>query len=256
VSEPDRDELRALWLQLARRNDWALVEDEATFLDQAAAEFQSLVNAKSPADRARLAISRVYSALLYRGLRDRQERAAQELWLALVRTALGDGWPRAEAEELAQEAIARLLERLPAIESPQGFLTFAFKLFFTMRRDHRKRQQSEPPLHSDREEPAYDPPDPADLAADVERQLIGQQLWALLEAKLPNELQRRTLLYTVIYGDDPRDVARDLGLPLHRARLAKFRALERLRQDEEFMRMVRDLASDTPAPSQDRSLSQ
>jgi RNA polymerase sigma factor (sigma-70 family) len=248
VSEPDRDELRALWLQQARRNDWALVEDAAAFLDQAAAEFSILINAKTPGERLRLAVSRTYSALLYRGLRSRQERAAQELWLTFVRTALRDRWPRAEAEELAQEAIARILERLPAIESPQGFLTFAFKLFFRLLRDSRGRQQREQQreqsFQANQEEPAHEPADPADLASEVGQDMIIQELWTLLQARLSNELERRTLWRIIVFGDDPRDVARDLGLPLHRTRLAKSRALARLRQDEAFMRMVRDLAGD------------
>ena len=44
-------------------------------------------------------------------LRSRDDRAAQELWCAFVRTALRDHWPQPEAEELAQETIARLIER-------------------------------------------------------------------------------------------------------------------------------------------------
>ena len=248
VSEPDRDELRALWLQLARRNDWALVEDEATFLDQAAAEFNVLVNAKTPGARLRMAVSRTYSALLYHGLCREQERAAQELWLTFVRTALRDQWPRSEAEDLAQEAIARVLDQLQNIKSPQSFVTWAFKLFFRLLRDSRERQhmrqQREQPFQADEAERTYEPADPVDTAADVEQDMVIQELWALFQAKLSNELERRTLWHTIVLGDDPRDVARDLGLPLHRTRLAKSRALARLRQDEAFMRMVHDLAGD------------
>ncbi len=243
MSEPTRDEITSVWRQLARRNDWALVTNEAAFLDQVAAESQTLTDAGASGKRAYLAVRRVYSTLLYEGLRNRDDRAAQELWLAFVRTAIGDRWPQPEAEELAQETIARLIERLPQIKSPQGLLSYAFLLFRTLRRDMTQRKKSEQSLSPDQDEPAHEPADVADMAAQIEQRVVGAQLMTLLQAKIPNDLERTTLLHIVVFGDNPRDVARELGLPLHRTRVAKSRALKRLREDTELLQFLRDLSS-------------
>jgi RNA polymerase sigma factor (sigma-70 family) len=241
MSEPTRDEIRMVWRQLARRNDWALVNDEATFLDQVAAESLALTNARSPSERMRLAVWRAYSVLLYDGLRNRDDRAAQELWIAFLRTAMRDRWPQPEAEELAQETIARLIERLPRVQSPQGLLSYAFLLFRTLRRDMTQRKQSEQSLDPGQDEPARDVADTTDIVAVIEQQVVGEQLLALLHDKIPNDLERTTLLRIVIFGDNPRDVAHALGLPLHRTRVAKSRALKRLRQDTEAIQLLRNM---------------
>jgi RNA polymerase sigma factor (sigma-70 family) len=247
VSVPSREDLAVIWRQQARRNDWALVDDEAAFLDLAVAECDALADERKPNDRGRIAVWRAYSTLLYRGLWRREERAAQELWLALVRMALKRGQPRGEAEELAQETIVRVLEKLPGLKAPQALITYALMTFRTVQREHRKQMSTDQPLQSDGDDFIHEPADPADLALEVERQLTSSELQAQLRAKLPNDLERVTLLRIVVFGDHPRDVARDLGLPLHRTRLAKHRALKRLREDEAFVHLLRDLAGDVSA---------
>lgn len=243
MSELNRDDLRVIWRQLAQRNDWSLVENEAVFLDQAATEFEQLNRATMVGERMRFAIWRAYSVLLYRGLLSRQERAAQELWLAFVRTALRDRWSQPEAEELAQEVVFRVLDKLQNVKSPQGFLGWAFRIFRTARRDHRAQMNAEYQQNTENDR-TDEPVDPTDLATEVEQLLIDQQLQALLRAKLPNDVERATLLAIVVFGDHPRDVAQRLGLPPHRTRLAKSRALKRLRQDEGFLQTLRTLAGD------------
>jgi DNA-directed RNA polymerase specialized sigma24 family protein len=219
------------------------VDDEELFLDQAAAELGSLAGGRSTTERMQMAVWRAYSALLYRGLWHRQERAAQELWLALMRMALKRGVAHPEAEELAQETIARVLAKLPGMRSPQSLISYALMVFRTVQRDGRKQMSNDQSLQSDDGEPAYDPPDPGDLVLEVEQRIIGDELLAQLRAKISKELERYTLLRIVVFGDQPRDVARDLGLPLHRTRVAKHRALALLRGDEAFMRTLRELAN-------------
>jgi hypothetical protein len=108
-------------------------------------------------------------------------------------------------------------------------------------------------LHPDEDAFVPEPADPADMAVGVEHDLIGQELQALLREKLTNNLECLTLLRIIVFGDHPRDVARDLGLPLYRTRLAKHRAIERLRTDEAFVRRVHDLAGVPWEPDQDRN---
>lgn len=253
MSGPLREELRAIWRMLAQRYEWALVADEEAFLDLAAAELDDLAGAPVSSERLRVAVWRAYSRLLYRGLTRREERAAQELWLAYARMALRDGRPRPEAEELAQEAIARVLANLPELRAPQSLLAWAFRIFRTVRREYGSRLLAAQSLHPDEGAFVPEPADPDDMAMGVEHDLIGQELQALLREKLTNSLERLTLLRIVVFGDHPRDVARDLGLPLYRTRLAKHRAIERLRADEAFVRRVRDLAGVPGEADQDRS---
>ena len=241
MSEVDRDDLQAAWRQLSRRYDWALVADEARFLDEAAADLAATAADKAPKERARIAVWCAYSALLYRGLWRRDERAAQELWTAIARMALKRGYAQPEAEELAQETIARLLEKLPGMHRPQGALSYAFLTLRTVQREQSKQMRADQPLQNDSDEATHEPADPADLAQAVEERLIGAELHTLLLASLTNELERTTLTRTILLGEHPRDVAREIGLPLHRTRVAKHRALERLRGDETFMARLRTL---------------
>jgi len=225
------------------------VNDEELFLDQATAELSTLADDRAMPERMRVAVWRAYNRLLYRGLWQRQERAAQELWLAIMRTALKGGVARPEAEELAQETIARVLEKLPDVRSPQSLISYVLMVFRTVQRDRRKQMPNDQSLQADDDEPAFDPPDPSDLVLEVEQRIIGEELQAQLRAKIPNELERYTLLRIVVFGDKPRDVARERELPLDRVRMAKYRALERLRGDETFIQTLRALAGDTELQS-------
>src|SRR5262245_46123047 len=207
VSGASRLELLAIWRQLAQRYEWRLVDDEATLLGSAVVELGTLTGGKTPNDRLRIAVWRAYSALLYRGLRQRQERAAQELWLACVRLGLKQGWSRLEAEELAQETIVRMLEKLPTLRAPQGLLSWMTMILRTVQRERGRQIQAGQPLLSDTGELADEPADSGDLAAEVEQDQVGREVQALLEEKLPNELERRVLVRIVIDGDHPRDVA-------------------------------------------------
>jgi RNA polymerase sigma factor (sigma-70 family) len=244
VSEASQQELRAIWRQLARRNDWALVEDEAVFLEQVAAEYDALPAALAQSQRQRGAVQRAYGVLLYRGLSQRGQLAAGELWLAFVRTAVGRGWARADAEELAQEGIARVLENLPSLRKPQSFLSWAFKIFRTVRRDGAKLGKDEQPLDTDDQDAPSQraDTDTADVVAQVEQAVASQELLTLLRARLPNPLERLAVMRLVLFGHRPRIIADDLGLPSYRIRVAQCRALQRLRQDSEFMRLLEDLS--------------
>jgi DNA-directed RNA polymerase specialized sigma24 family protein len=243
VNEPAWHELRIAWRQLSRRNDWLLADDEDAFLHRAAAELV-LLGVDAPAEgRIRRALLRAYGALLYDGVRARQDRAAHELWLACYRLALRDGWPQQEAELLAQETIARVLEKLHTLRSPHSIISWTLRIYRTVREGFVTRERAEGPVQDD-EDPAVEPADPADIADEVEQRQIDQQISELLRIKLPNSLERQVLLRVLLLGDLPRDVARDLDLPLHRTRLAKSRALQRLRGDEQFMQRLGELGGD------------
>lgn len=253
MGEPSLDDLRATWRRLALRNDWALVANENEFLDRVATEFNAVAEGKTTRERIEMAIWRAYGTLLYRGLWHREERAAQELWLAFVRMALRGGQPRPEAEELAQETIARVLDNLPDLRTPQSILSWAMMVFRTVQRGRRKQMPNEQSLQTDDDKPEHNPPDESDLTLEVEQKLTNRELLAQLRARLSNNLERLVLLRIVVFGDKPRDVARDLGLPQHQPRIAKCRALARLREDPDFIAFLRELVGEGGLTSEQRS---
>jgi DNA-directed RNA polymerase specialized sigma24 family protein len=243
VSEPAQDDLHAIWRQLARRNDWELVGDEEAFLRSVVAELGEIPEGTPSDKRARIVLLRAYGVLIYNGLRDRQERAAYELWMACYRLALREQWPPPQAELLAQETVARVLEKLHTLRSPASIISWSLKIYRTVRTSFTKHEAAEEPLQTG-DEQATEPADLSDMAAEVEQRLVNQQLLDLLRDRLPNSLERLVLLRVVALGDHPRDVARDLGLPLHRTRIAKSRALQRLRDDQQLLHLLGELAGD------------
>jgi|GEM_PF-1012637 DNA-directed RNA polymerase specialized sigma24 family protein len=240
-----RDHARTLWQQLALRNQWQLVVDEDAFLDDVLAEDAELSIGADLAGRLRIAVQRAYSLLLYRGLTNRDERAAYEMWLMFMRLALRSGVTSTEVDDLAQESVARVLAKLTALHTPQSLLSWAMMLFRTVQRDLRlKRQESS--LTTETGDLIHDPADPSDLVIEVESRLAEQEFRDKLRDPVPNDLERLTLIRCVIFDDDPRDVARDLGLPLYRTRVAKSRALQRLRTNPAFMSFIYSLGVTEP----------
>ncbi len=103
----------------------------------------------TPAEgQVRLALLRAYGVLLYDGLRARQDRAAYEIWLACYRLALHDGWPQQEAELLAQESIARVIEKLHTLRSPQSIISWSLRIYRTARTALMARERVEEPLQA------------------------------------------------------------------------------------------------------------
>lgn len=226
-----------------------LVADEDAFLDSARQALLALRSDRPWNERARLAVVRAYGLLLYRGLWRREERAAQELWLACYRLALNRGWSPDDAEEVAQETIARVLDKLDSLRTPESVIVWATMICRTVQLERAKQRAAElPPPQPDEETTgAAEPAGPVDVAASVEQDLVFRDLADLLRSKLDNPLERAVLMRIVLFGDHPRDVARDLGLPLHRARVAKHRALKRLHADDETVRRLRELIGDWDA---------
>jgi hypothetical protein len=105
----------------------------------------------------------------------------------------------------------------------------------------------------DDDKPEHNPPDESDLTLEVEQRLTNKELLAQLRARHSNNLERMVLLRIVVFGDKPRDVARDLGLPQHQPRIAKCRALARLREDPDFIAFLRELAGEGGLTGEQRS---
>lgn len=242
MNAPSRQALRAAWRDLAVRNGWALVEDEEAFL-RAAGETLASLGAGATAHTLPV-LRRAYSALLYERFCADDGRAAQEILTALRRFALLRGHPPDEAEDLAQETIARLLPLRSRIEAPQAFLTYASRVLWTAARDGRRLSAQQEAWPEDNDGIPVELPSSEDTAGEVEADLLRAEIAQALQAALPNELQRTVMLRIVLQGDHPRDVAHALGLPLHQARIAKSRALQRLRADPPFLALLMSIAGE------------
>ena len=240
VDTTSRDLARTIWRQLAARHQWQLFPEEDVLLERVQSVFVDDATPEPSAEALRAVLFRVYSERLYRGLRDREERAAYELWRMLLRLAMRNGVTAHEADDLAQESMARMLAKLNQVQSPERFLAWAMMVFRTVQRDLRAKHPEQSLTLQDAQ-PVAEPVDPSDLVAEVEDRLVAQELRDLLRVALPNDLERLTLLRCIVGGDDPRDVARDLGLPLHRTRVAKSRALQRIRSNDRVMAFIHAL---------------
>lgn len=239
------EDLRAIWRQMAQRNDWELVHNEEEFLQCIRSELERLDVATPPDSCIRVAVFRSYGLLLYEGIQNRQDRAAYELWLSCYRITLREGWSTADAEVAAQETITQVLAKLHTLRMPQSLLAWTLRICRSVRLALRKDEDAKEPLEPEHA-PSAEIPDRTDIPVEVEQHLFNQQLHILLRNKLTNPLERLVLLRIVLIGDHPRDVAHDLGLPLHRTRVAKFRALQRLRGDEQVIQLLNRLPGEAP----------
>lgn len=244
MAEAGEESLRTTWRRLRDHNEWQLVDDEDVFLKRAVAIMAMLqMQGGSGAQLAKAALTRAYGEVMHAGLLAHNERAAQELWLAFRRLGLSrGGMPPELADELAQEAVLRVLNNLPILRSPQSLIFWAFRIFSSLARERADAEQKA--LKASNTTLSEAIADPQDMAATVEQRLIDARLLALLEAKLSNTLERTVVLRVVALGEHPRDVARDLGLPLHRTRVAKSRAIKRLRSDNELLQLLQELSDD------------
>lgn len=243
MTVPERATLQSMWRALAARRDWRLADDEAQFIDQVLAEYARLDCQNSVARCGALALWRSYGTLVYAGMVERRERAAFELLAACVRLSLRGGWTYADAEEIAQEMVARALERLGTLRSPQAMLTWALRIQRTVQNERRDANGGLLPLERDDGSEVALVVAP-DLVLEVEQAVLGDALLAHLRRLLPKDFERFVVIRCELFGDKPRDIAAELGLPQPYVRLAKSRALQRLRDDAELLQFLRELAGD------------
>ncbi len=237
----ERADVQAAWLAMSRRYRWSLVSDEAALIERAWSECQQLSRAGKPA-APRLGVWRVYGALMYERLRQRDDQAAQELWQLFAFMAMRQGKQREEAQDLAQEAVLRVLTKLSSLKSPASFLTWALRVLGTVRRELEAAEANES-KHDSADE--HEQADEHDYAQQVEQQIALDDMIAQLRARLPGEFERSVLIRTFIDGDKPRDIAADLGIPMARVRVVKSRVLQRLRDNPAFMAWLRNLSGES-----------
>lgn len=235
MHEDSRLLAQRIWRQLAARNQWQLFSDEELLLGQVLTYLTEIQGAISEG-AIRNSIQACYSARLYQGLQQHEERAAYELWLMFLRLAMKKGATESDANDLAQECMARVLIKLAQVRLPERFLAWAMKVFATALRDMYKH-----PIESSLAvaQDAYggDPPDLTNMLAEIEEHILEDMFSILLQDALPNKLERLVIIRHILMQDKLHEIADDLHVPQPRIRLAKSRALQRLRNNTSFMQL-------------------
>lgn len=243
MSTPTAGLLQSVFERLAQTYDWQLVEDSAAFLTEVAAEFAVLDPDQATNIRAENAVLRTYSARLHQGLIQREERAAHEILQTMRRLVRRDRFSPDEAEDVAQEAVAAVIDGLDEkLRSPKTLLKWQFWIYRDVRKRWLKPAVQTLTLTTDQQD-ELQLADATDLAQATETRLVGRALLDLLDRYL-DEPYRTVLLRIVILDERPRHVARALGLSEAQARQYKFRALKRLREIEEVRTFLRGLVDE------------
>lgn len=230
---PGRDQE---WMQTCRRVtrnlmarfQWALV-DEETLLAAVVAQLPGDTDLAPAAIKQQ--IIHIYATMLYESCRQgsdqaRRERAYNDLSRFLYRFAYKRLPER--AEELVNQTLLVVYERIDECREPGAFLSFAWwKLRAIIKQAYRQEHNLQPlPEHEDAELPASAEEEPETQVLQAER------LRLLLDAvrHLLNPREQQVILLTFFGDYSDREIAQRLDLSTANVRVIRHRALARLRQ--------------------------
>jgi RNA polymerase sigma-70 factor (ECF subfamily) len=158
--------------------------------------------------------------------REFEERLADSSTLAF-RVAYGVLRQREDAEDVAQEALARAYRKFRSLRDRERFRSWLVRVCWRLALDHRRAGLR----RERREQAAAGPSPPPDVEETAAANEFRQQLWRAID-ELPEKL-RLVVLLAPIRGLDIREVARLTRLPegtvKSRLFLARKRLAERLR---------------------------
>lgn len=233
--------LTQLWHSMAHRNDWQLVVDVQGFIQGITSSFDPTIE---PEDAAlEIAILRAYNGQLYRALKQREERAAYELWFTCIRMIRAADFADLEVEAVAQEVVSRLLARLYTIKNPETTMFYMRKILRTVVSGQRQRKTSVSLEAEVANGALAEPSTLVSTAERVEQQVTEAEILALLQRKLPHRIERIVVIRAVLLGEKTGEIAQDLAISSHTVAVAKYRALQRLRADAEVLQFCAALAN-------------
>lgn len=230
--------IEAIWQATASAYGWQMIDNPDSIVAQASDYFAQSTTVTD--EQIRGAIIGYYSKRLHQGLLDRKERAALELMQLCRRNVRPWGLTKSQEEDVAYDTVKKVIGRIAHIRKPETLIVFTL---LALRRNAQRVATNQ------REIVATDlPPGMLEnyqaeaLVADtVEDKLIREQILALFQKKLPNQLQLLVIIRMIMLGHKTGAIARDLGiLPAH-VTLARTRALKRLRKDARFMEFCNSL---------------
>jgi RNA polymerase sigma factor (sigma-70 family) len=248
VSEPTREQVRTAWRKMAARYNWRLAVDVESVVDRVQVEWSELRKPVEFDSRLRKAVQRVYAAEMYAGLQRRDDDAAAELWMILVRFAKKRGFREEVAAELAQDAIYRVLKTLANVRKPQALIDFAAMALLTAIRNWKRRFERDEPWPVDEDGNPLDPSDPMDAFGAVEDAMNRSAVVDLLRQHLPSERQVLVLYYLFFEDWSQTAISERLGIQGYQVRMAKCRALQRLRAKPQVLLELEELAGLRKSP--------
>jgi len=169
-----------------------------------------------------------------------RQPASEEAWARFVRLytpllynwARRTGLPESEATDLVQEVFALLVEKLPNFryDGTSSFRSWLRTVLLNKWRE-RGRGAALPETGDDGSMAGLTIPDPVEECweADYHQNLVGQAL-RLMRAEFHPTIWKACWEY-VVSGKSAAEVAGELGLTAGAVRAAKFRVLNRLRQE-------------------------
>jgi RNA polymerase sigma-70 factor, ECF subfamily len=163
----------------------------------------------------------------------------QDAWSRLVALAtpfLFDaarrfGLQDADAADVLQDMFSLLTRKLPTFryDPERSFRSWLRTVLLNLCRDRRRRQASAVATPADGPLPDVAVPDPIELFADEEyRKALAVRALRLMQTEFP-EVTWRACWEQVVNDRPAADVARELGITLNMAYLARSRVLARLR---------------------------
>ncbi|WP_322489344.1 sigma-70 family RNA polymerase sigma factor [Chloroflexus sp.] len=220
----DAKVLKATWLDIARRNQWALIDNVDAWISSVQAHYPEIGTDIQPSTL----LLRAYSARLYQGCMYREERAAWEVWIYCYRAALRQSDSRENVEDVVQETIALVIEKLSQVRHPESFLPWVLTILRSVSRTFlQARRKGNVPLGAIEvtSERLIDPMQQP--AEETEQKILKERMLSLLGQLKASE--REILIRQLLFDERIGDIARDLGLDAAYVRVMKHRALHRLR---------------------------
>ena len=180
------------------------------------------------------AVQHHYALVLYGACRQsedmaKREQAYQELFRLLYRAAY-NRWPNI-AEDVTQRALMLVYEQIDRCRLPGAFVSFALnKLRHAYQQEMRGRGKEVANMETDEERPDDAQPLPE---IDLEQKERMQMLIAAIE-RLPNQRQQDVVRLKYFDGLSGEVIAERVNTTPGNVRVLLYRALDRLRQDEQL----------------------
>jgi RNA polymerase sigma-70 factor (ECF subfamily) len=149
----------------------------------------------------------------------------------LLYWAARQGFREADAEDLVQEVLVKLVRELPAYEQREGqsFRGWLFRVTVNQCRDFRRRKATRA-LPGDEGLSGVSAPSVAELAEAEYRRLLVRRGLELIRADF-NDTTWTAFTRLTMEGRSAADVAAELNLSVNAVYLARHRVLARLRQE-------------------------
>lgn len=251
-----------IWTKLAQDHKWGLIKDQEAFLTQAANRIMAGYLSKTslaeiPDKWIRSSLIGIYSEQIYLQLKKQDQQAAHELWQTCIQLSLRRGFTLEDAEDLAQDTIVKLFASLANIQNPRSIIQYTFMILIRLLNERRKKKSNRDKSYQEGSESLSQAEDFEAVATDAQVkdsvvdyfpesvELIIQKETRTKAIHLFKQLLRNPLelevMLLVMEGYAPREIAEKLSLIPQRVRLAKHRAIQKLKNDSEFMTFMSSL---------------